>query len=50
MRYFTGFIALPIAGIAFFCFSTGQIFGQWNLGGYINGLAYLGGDVAAWPL
>jgi len=50
MRYFTGFIALPNAGIAFVCFSTGQIFGQWNLGGYMSGLAYLHGPVAAWPL
>jgi len=50
MRYFTGFIALPNAGIAFVCFSTGQIWGQWNLGGYISGLAYLHGPVAAWPL
>ena len=28
MRYFTGFIGLPIEGIAFVCFATGQIYAR----------------------
>ncbi len=50
MRYFTGFIGLPGEGIAFICSATGQTYVQWNLGGYMNGLAYLHGPVFAWPL
>ena len=50
MRYFTGFIALPIEGIAFVCLATGQIYAQWNLGGYTNALAYLHGPVSEWQL
>ncbi|WP_414645301.1 PQQ-binding-like beta-propeller repeat protein [Candidatus Binatus sp.] len=54
MRYFTGFIAIPTKGIAFWCDGMGQILGQWNVGGYMSGymggLAYLGGAVAEWPL
>jgi outer membrane protein assembly factor BamB len=49
MRYFTGFIGLPLEGIAIICFSTGQIWGQWNLGGYMSGMAYLHGPVGEWP-